>query len=101
MGSSKLPVSKVSKTSVLKPGGDAQFIVHHADSALIRSARQSLAEWPASHYGYRIGEVRQSLDVLDEIISQLRSHAGIALYEICARYKDIGRTSRQAWAWWR
>jgi|GEM_PF-261190 len=36
-----------------------------------------------------------------EIISQLRSHAGIALYEICARYKDIGRTSRQAWSWWR
>ena len=36
-----------------------------------------------------------------EIISQLRSPAGIALYEICARYKDIGRTSRQAWAWWR
>lgn len=29
---------------VLKPGGDAQFIVHHADSELIRSARQSLAE---------------------------------------------------------
>ena len=36
-----------------------------------------------------------------EIISQLRSHAGIALYEICSRYKDIGRTSRQAWGWWR
>lgn len=36
-----------------------------------------------------------------EIISQLRSHAGIALYEICSRYKDIGRTSRQAWQWWR
>jgi hypothetical protein len=36
-----------------------------------------------------------------EIISQLRSHAGIALYEICTRYKDIGRTSRQAWSWWR
>lgn len=36
-----------------------------------------------------------------EIISQLRSHAGIALYEICARYKDIGRTARQAWRWWR
>ena len=29
---------------MLKPGGDAQFIVHHADSVLIRSARQSLAE---------------------------------------------------------
>ena len=36
-----------------------------------------------------------------EILSQLRSHAGIALYEICSRYKDIGRTSRQAWSWWR
>ena len=36
-----------------------------------------------------------------EIVSQLRSHAGMALYEICARYKDIGRTSRQSWHWWR
>lgn len=36
-----------------------------------------------------------------EIISQLRTHAGIALYEICTRYKDVGRTSRQPWQWWR
>ncbi|MCR6481072.1 replication initiation protein [Variovorax sp. ZS18.2.2] len=36
-----------------------------------------------------------------EIISQMRSHAGMALYEICTRYKDIGRTSRQSWHWWR
>ena len=36
-----------------------------------------------------------------EIISQMRSHAGIALYEICTRYKDIGRTARQHWRWWR
>ena len=28
------------------------------------------------------------------ILSQLRTHAGLALYEICTRYKDIGRTSR-------
>ncbi|WP_341972261.1 replication initiation protein [Roseateles sp. PN1] len=35
-----------------------------------------------------------------EVISQLRSHAGIALYEICTRYKDIGRTARQHWRWW-
>jgi hypothetical protein len=35
-----------------------------------------------------------------EIISQLRSHAGVALYEICTRYKDIGRTARQPWRWW-
>lgn len=35
-----------------------------------------------------------------EIISQLRSHAGVALYEICTRYKEIGRTARQVWRWW-
>ena len=35
------------------------------------------------------------------IQSQLRSHAGLALYEICTRYKDVGRTARQSWHWWR
>lgn len=35
-----------------------------------------------------------------EVISQLRSHAAVALYEICTRYKDIARTSRQPWRWW-
>jgi hypothetical protein len=35
-----------------------------------------------------------------EVISQLRTHAGIALYEICMRYRDVGRTSRQPWRWW-
>ena len=36
-----------------------------------------------------------------EIISQLRSHGGIALYEIASRYRGVGRTSRQHWSWWR
>src|SRR5687767_10503317 len=31
-------------------------------------ARQKLADWPAAHYGYRIGEVRDALAVLDEVI---------------------------------
>ncbi|NUP87300.1 MAG: replication initiation protein, partial [Burkholderiaceae bacterium] len=35
-----------------------------------------------------------------EIISQLRSHASVALYEICTRYKEVGRTARQEWRWW-
>lgn len=35
-----------------------------------------------------------------EIVSQLRSHAGVALYEICTRYKAVGLTARQAWRWW-
>jgi ubiquinone/menaquinone biosynthesis C-methylase UbiE len=29
---------------VLKPGGDAQFILHHADSLLVQSARRSMRE---------------------------------------------------------
>ena len=35
-------------------------------------------------------------------IAQFRSHAGLALYEICARYKDnpSGLTSKQHWHWW-
>lgn len=35
-----------------------------------------------------------------EIITQLRSHAALALYEICSRYRDVGRTSRHPWRWW-
>lgn len=34
------------------------------------------------------------------MLSQMHTHAGIALYEICSRYKAIGRTSRQSWRWW-
>ena len=35
-----------------------------------------------------------------EVLSQLKTYAGVTLYEICTRYKDIGRTSRQQWRWW-
>lgn len=35
-----------------------------------------------------------------EVLTQLRSHPAVALYEICSRYKDVGRTSRNAWRWW-
>ena len=50
--------------------------------ATAERARQSLADWPASHYGYRIGEVRQALDVLDEIISQLRVAVGQTRFDL-------------------
>jgi len=35
-------------------------------------------------------------------ISKFRSHAGLALYEICARYQDNPShlTSKRAWKWW-
>ena len=45
-------------------------------------ARQKLADWPVQHYGYRIGEVRDALAVLDEVISQLRISAGINRFDI-------------------
>ncbi len=45
-------------------------------------ARQKLADWPASHYGYRITEVREALAVLDEVISQLRVSVGINRFDI-------------------
>ncbi|WP_286373942.1 replication initiation protein [Variovorax saccharolyticus] len=35
-----------------------------------------------------------------EIISQLTSHAALVLYEVGTRYKEVGKTARQAYAWW-
>ena len=40
--------------------------------ATAERARQKLADWPKSHYGYRVDEVRDALAVLDEVIAQLR-----------------------------
>jgi len=34
------------------------------------------------------------------MLSQMHTYGGIALYEICSRYRAIGRTSRQEWRWW-
>ena len=45
-------------------------------------ARQKLADWPAAHYGYRIGEVRNALGVLDEVIAQLRVAVGITRFDL-------------------
>lgn len=45
-------------------------------------ARQKLADWPASHYGYRNTEVRDALGVLDEVIAQLRVAAGITSFDL-------------------
>lgn len=47
-------------------------------------------------YPLRYAQIRRST------IAQFRSHAGLALYEICARYKDNPShlTSKQHWHWW-
>ena len=39
-------------------------------------ARETLANWPAAHYGYRDGDVREVVSLLDEAISDLRASAG-------------------------
>ena len=50
--------------------------------ATAEQARRSLAEWPGSHYGYRIGEVREALGVLDEVIAQLRVAVGQTRFDL-------------------
>lgn len=39
-------------------------------------ARRRLAAWPRDHYGYRAGDVREVLGMLDEAISSMRAAAG-------------------------
>jgi hypothetical protein len=50
--------------------------------ATAERARQKLADWPGSHYGYRVGEVRDALAVLDEVIAQLRVSMGITRFDL-------------------
>lgn len=35
-----------------------------------------------------------------EVVSQLRTHPAIFLYELACRYQNIGRSPRQPWRWW-
>jgi hypothetical protein len=45
-------------------------------------ARKALADWPASHYGYRSSEVREIIGVLDEVISGLRVQGGKERFDL-------------------
>jgi len=50
--------------------------------ATAEKARQRLAEWPATHYGYRVHEVRDALATLDEVIAQLRVTVGMTRFDL-------------------
>ena len=50
--------------------------------AIVEKARQTLADWPESHYNYREGEVRQMLGMLDEAIADLRAARGSNRFEL-------------------
>src|SRR6185503_4269733 len=41
-----------------------------------QQARETLANWPTTHYGYRERDVREVVSLLDEAISDLRASAG-------------------------
>jgi hypothetical protein len=41
--------------------------------AIVQRARQTLADWPQSHYNYRAAEVRQLLSLLDDAIADLQA----------------------------
>ena len=43
---------------------------------LAEEARRLLAEWPAAHYAYRAGDVREMLLLVDEVIAELRAARG-------------------------
>jgi hypothetical protein len=46
------------------------------------AARRRLASWPRDHHGYRAGDVREMLGLLDEAISGLRIAAGETRFEL-------------------
>lgn len=49
---------------------------------IAENARKVLAEWPATHFGYRQGEVREIVALLDEAISDLRAALGITAFDL-------------------
>ena len=44
--------------------------------AIVQRARQTLADWPQTHYNYRAVEVRQLMGMLDEAIADLQAARG-------------------------
>ncbi len=54
----------------------AQLPDAKARLATAERARQSLADWPRTHYGYRASEVLEILGMLDGLIAELRIAAG-------------------------
>ena len=74
-------------------------LISHA--TIIKEANQNFIEWG---YAQPLRQELLSPSVFSKLsigmLSQMHTHAGIVLYEICTRYKNVGRTSRQNWRWW-
>jgi hypothetical protein len=50
--------------------------------ALVEQARRTLAGWPATHYNYKADEVKQTLEVMDDVVNDLRAAAGIQRFDL-------------------
>lgn len=74
-------------------------LISHA--TITKESNQNFLEWG---YAQPLRQELLSPSVFSKLsigmLSQMHTHAGIVLYEICTRYKNIGRTSRQNWRWW-
>jgi len=74
-------------------------LISHA--TIVKERNQNFLEW-----GYAQPLRRELLSpavfakLSIGMLSQMHTHAGIVLYEICTRYKNVGRTARQNWRWW-
>ena len=54
----------------------------HRALQIAEKARQTLADWPKAHYGYRQRDVREIVGLLDESIADLRAAAGIGAFDL-------------------
>jgi hypothetical protein len=74
-------------------------LISHA--TIVKAGNQNFLEWG---YAQPLRLELLSPSVFSKLsigmLSQMHTHAGIVLYEICTRYKNVGRTSRQNWRWW-
>lgn len=74
-------------------------LISHA--TIVKERNQNFLEWG---YAQPLRQELLSPSVFSKLsigmLSQMHTHAGIVLYEICTRYKNVGRTSRQNWRWW-
>lgn len=73
-----------------------------AHAKVYKQSGENWVEWSfAPNIKHELLEPQRFARLRLDVISQLRRHSGVVLYEICARYRDVGVTARQPWPWWR
>ena len=73
-----------------------------AHAKVYKQSGENWVEWSfAPNIKHELLEPQRFARLRLDVISQLRRHSGVVLYEICARYRDVGLTARQRWPWWR